>query len=117
MLAVFHQAGFEATSAFADGVIEVQLGLEPTPEAPAAIEDAGPAGRGPLGRAPAQPDVGGGDRRRAGAGRARPRGVPQPAGPRLHGPVYPVNPLGGHVASVPSYPTRARDPPTTSTWP
>src|SRR6478735_777730 len=38
MLGVFTQAGFRATSRFEDGVIEVQLGIEPTPEALAAIE-------------------------------------------------------------------------------
>ena len=38
MLGVFTQAGFEASSHFEDGVIEVALGIEPTPEALAAIE-------------------------------------------------------------------------------
>ncbi|HYF44732.1 MAG TPA: GNAT family N-acetyltransferase, partial [Acidimicrobiales bacterium] len=38
MLAVFKQVGFDATSQFADGVIEVSLPLDPTPEAQAAIE-------------------------------------------------------------------------------
>ena len=39
MLGVFTQAGFTASSRFEDGVIEVQLDIEPTPEALAAIED------------------------------------------------------------------------------
>jgi acyl-CoA synthetase (NDP forming)/GNAT superfamily N-acetyltransferase len=39
MLGVFKQAGFDATSQFADGVIEVTLGIEPTPAARAAIEE------------------------------------------------------------------------------
>jgi len=39
MLGVFTQAGFSATSRFEDGVIEVQLDIEPTPEALAAIEE------------------------------------------------------------------------------
>ncbi|MCB1006701.1 MAG: GNAT family N-acetyltransferase, partial [Acidimicrobiales bacterium] len=38
MLRVFRQAGFEVTSEFGDGVIEVELDIEPTPEALAAIE-------------------------------------------------------------------------------
>jgi acyl-CoA synthetase (NDP forming)/RimJ/RimL family protein N-acetyltransferase len=38
MLGVFMQAGFSATSHFEEGVIEVELGIEPTPEALAAIE-------------------------------------------------------------------------------
>jgi acyl-CoA synthetase (NDP forming)/RimJ/RimL family protein N-acetyltransferase len=37
MLGVFTQAGFQAASRFEDGVIEVTLGIEPTPEAQAAI--------------------------------------------------------------------------------
>ncbi|MFN8017845.1 MAG: GNAT family N-acetyltransferase [Acidimicrobiales bacterium] len=38
MLGVFTQAGFTATSRFEEGVIEVSLDIEPTPEALAAIE-------------------------------------------------------------------------------
>jgi len=38
MLGVFTQAGFTARSHFEDGVIEVELGIDPTPEALAAIE-------------------------------------------------------------------------------
>jgi acyl-CoA synthetase (NDP forming)/RimJ/RimL family protein N-acetyltransferase len=38
MLGVFTQAGFTAHSHFEEGVIEVELGIEPTPEALAAIE-------------------------------------------------------------------------------
>jgi len=39
MLKVFERAGFDAHRQFADGVIEVELGLAPTEEAKAAIED------------------------------------------------------------------------------
>ena len=39
MLKVFERAGFDAHRQFADGVIEVELGLAPTDEARAAIED------------------------------------------------------------------------------
>ena len=38
MISVFTQAGFEVSSRFADGVVEVRLDLQPTPEAEAAIE-------------------------------------------------------------------------------
>jgi acyl-CoA synthetase (NDP forming)/RimJ/RimL family protein N-acetyltransferase len=38
MLGVFTQAGFTARSHFEDGVIEVELGIDPTPDALAAIE-------------------------------------------------------------------------------
>src|SRR5690606_10174664 len=38
MIGVFTAAGFEATTRFADGVVEVKLGIQPTPEAEAAIE-------------------------------------------------------------------------------
>lgn len=39
MLAVFERAGFEAHRQFADGVIEVELGLDDTPTSRAAIQD------------------------------------------------------------------------------
>jgi RimJ/RimL family protein N-acetyltransferase len=39
MIGVFTQAGFETATRFADGVVEVRLGLAPTPEAEAAIEE------------------------------------------------------------------------------
>ncbi|MDQ2648551.1 MAG: GNAT family N-acetyltransferase, partial [Actinomycetota bacterium] len=38
MITVFTQAGFEAATKFADGVIEVRLGITPTPAAQAAID-------------------------------------------------------------------------------
>ena len=38
MLGVFTQAGFTSKSRFEEGIIEVELGIEPTPEALAAIE-------------------------------------------------------------------------------
>jgi acyl-CoA synthetase (NDP forming)/GNAT superfamily N-acetyltransferase len=38
MVSVFHQVGFEAASTFAEGVIEVRLDLEPTPQSAARIE-------------------------------------------------------------------------------
>ena len=39
MLSVFKQAGFEVHSHFEDGIIEVELGIEPTPEARAVIDE------------------------------------------------------------------------------
>ena len=39
MLGVFTHAGFEAHSRFEEGIIEVELAIDPTPEALAAIED------------------------------------------------------------------------------
>ncbi|MCX7621262.1 MAG: bifunctional GNAT family N-acetyltransferase/acetate--CoA ligase family protein [Acidimicrobiales bacterium] len=39
MLSVFRSAGFSTESSFEDGVIEVRLGIEPTPEALAAIHE------------------------------------------------------------------------------
>lgn len=38
MIAVFTAAGFETATRFADGIVEVRLGITPTPEAEAAIE-------------------------------------------------------------------------------
>lgn len=38
MLSVFKQAGFEVHSHFADGIVEVELAIEPTPEALALME-------------------------------------------------------------------------------
>ena len=39
MIGVFTQVGFEAVTRFADGVVEVRLAIQPTPEAEAAIEE------------------------------------------------------------------------------
>ena len=39
MIGVFTQAGFETATRFADGVVEVRLGLQPTPAAEAAIDE------------------------------------------------------------------------------
>ena len=60
MLAVFHQVGFEATSSFGDGVIEVKLGLEPTPEAQAAVEERAQRAEARSVERLHQPDLGGG---------------------------------------------------------
>ena len=105
MLAVFHQVGFEATSSFGDGVIEVKLGLEPTPEAQAAVDErAQRAEARSVERliSPTSVAVVGAGRERGGLGHEVFRNL---LAHDFMGPVYPVNPQGGHVASVPSYPT------------
>ncbi len=105
MLAVFHQVGFEATSAFTDGVVEVRLGLEPTEEARAAVEQrARRAEARSVERLlhPTSVAVIGAGRERGGLGHQVFRNL---LTHDFMGPVYPVNPQGGHVASVPSYAT------------
>ncbi len=105
MLAVFHQTGFETSSTFEEGVVEVHLGLEPTAEATAAVED---RGRRAEARSvlrlvsPTSIAVIGAGRERGGLGHEVFRNL---LAHDFNGPVYPVNPQGGHVASVPSYPT------------
>ena len=105
MLAVFHQTGFETTSAFEGGVVDVQLSLEPSVEAAAAIEE---RGRRAEARSverlvsPTSVAVIGAGRERDGLGHEVFRSL---LAHDFNGPVYPVNPQGGPVASVPSYPT------------
>ena len=105
MLAVFHQTGFETTSAFEGGVVDVHLGLEPSAEASDAIEE---RGRRAEARSverlvsPTSIAVIGAGRERGGLGHEVFRNL---LAHDFNGPVYPVNPLGGPVASVPSYPT------------
>src|SRR4051794_33333737 len=105
MLGVFTQAGFKATSRFEEGVVEVELAIEPTPEALAAIEE----------------------RARSSEARSverllRPRSIAVIGASRapgtighsvfshlvargFEGPVYPVNPEATHVASVRAWPS------------
>ncbi len=105
MLGVFHQTGFETTSAFEGGVVEVQLSLEPSAEAAAAVEE---RGRRAEARSverlvsPTSVAVIGAGRDRDGLGHQVFRNL---LAHDFNGPVYPVNPQGGPVASVPSYPT------------
>ncbi|HVN50627.1 MAG TPA: GNAT family N-acetyltransferase, partial [Acidimicrobiales bacterium] len=103
MLAVFHQTGFESTSTFDEGVVEVQLGLEPTAEALAAVEErARRAEARSVERliAPTSVAVIGAGRERGGLGHEVFRNL---LAFDFNGPVYPVNPQGGHVASVRGY--------------
>src|SRR5699024_6635998 len=100
MLSVFMAAGFTVRSHFEDGVIEVELGIDPTPEALAAIEarEATAESRS-VARllAPSSSAVVGGSRRKEPFG----RGVFQlMLGRGFEGPVHPVNREADVVASV-----------------
>lgn len=103
MLGVFHQVGFQVSSAFEEGVIEVHLGLEPTEHARALIEAREQrAEAASVARllAPRSIAVIGAGRERGGIGHETFRAL---VGGGFDGPVYPVNPAGGHVASVRAY--------------
>ncbi|MGN6693337.1 MAG: bifunctional acetate--CoA ligase family protein/GNAT family N-acetyltransferase [Aquihabitans sp.] len=100
MLGVFTQAGFTASSRFEDGVIEVQLSIEPTPEALAAIEvRAGVAEARSVSRLLRPTSI-------AVVGASRTPGTighqvfHQLVSRGFHGPVYPVNREADYVASV-----------------
>lgn len=103
MLAVFHQAGFEVDSSFAEGIIEVRLGIEPTEEAAAAVEDrARRAEARSVERLlfPESVAVIGAGRERGGVGHEVFRNL---VARGFDGPVYPVNSESPHVGSVRSY--------------
>ncbi|MCU1369880.1 MAG: CoA-binding domain protein [Ilumatobacteraceae bacterium] len=100
MLGVFTQAGFTASSRFEDGVIEVQLSIEPTPEALAAIEvRAGVAEARSVERLLRPTSI-------AVVGASRTPGTighqvfHQLVSRGFHGPVYPINREADYVASV-----------------
>ena len=100
MIGVFTQAGFEATTRFADGVVEVRLGITPTLEAEAAIEERARAAASEAVRrllSPRSVAVIGAGRSRDNVGHAVVRHL-QAAG--FEGPVWPVNPEADHIASV-----------------
>jgi acyl-CoA synthetase (NDP forming)/GNAT superfamily N-acetyltransferase len=103
MLGVFHDAGFQVSSVFDEGVIEVRLGIEPTEQGRELIErrerrsEAASVGR--LLR-PGSIAVIGAGRERGGIGHEVFRNL---VAGGFDGPVYPVNPAGGHVASVRAY--------------
>ncbi|WP_208029107.1 bifunctional acetate--CoA ligase family protein/GNAT family N-acetyltransferase [Rhabdothermincola sediminis] len=105
MLSVFHNAGFAVSSEFDEGVIKLRLGLEPTERATALIEE-----RERLSEARSiQRLLFPGSVAVIGAGR-EPGGIGHEVFRNLltcgfEGPVYPVNPSGGHVSSVRSYPS------------
>lgn len=100
MIGVFTAAGFQAATKFADGVVEVRLGIVPTPEAEAAIEArarqaASEAVRRLL--SPSSVAVIGASRTPGTIGHDLIRNLHR-AG--FQGPVWPVNPNAEHVAST-----------------
>jgi acyl-CoA synthetase (NDP forming)/RimJ/RimL family protein N-acetyltransferase len=100
MIGVFTQAGFETATRFADGIVEVRLGITPTPEAEAAIDararrSASEAVRRLL--SPRSIAVIGASRARGKVGYEVVRNL-QRGG--YQGPVYPVNPHADHVRSI-----------------
>lgn len=100
MLGVFTQVGFTQRSHFEEGVIEVELGIEPTPEALAAIEErAGTAEARSVERIlrPGSIAVVGASRRAGALGHQVLRLLLQHG---FQGPVYPINPEASHVGSV-----------------
>ncbi|MGB3056300.1 MAG: GNAT family N-acetyltransferase [Acidimicrobiales bacterium] len=100
MLGVFTQAGFTSSSRYEDGVIEVELGIEPTPEALAAIEErASVAEARSVERVlkPTSIAVVGASRDPESLGHQVLR---QLIRHRFNGPVYPVNREASFVASV-----------------
>lgn len=100
MVSVFKQAGFQASSEFADGVIEVTLGIEPTDDAAVAMaERARSAERQAVVRLlePRAVAVVGAGRRPDGIGHRTLRSVLRGG---YRGPVYPVHPEAHSVAGV-----------------
>jgi len=100
MVSVFRQAGFDATSSFEEGVVEVRLDLRPTPEAAAAIEARANRAEARSVRLLLEPRsvaVVGASRDRGSVGHEVLRNL-------LHhefaGPIYPVNRAVDHVAGV-----------------
>ena len=104
MAGVFRQAGFEANSTFADGVIEVTLDIEPSEEAAAAMQErARHAERQSVVRLlePRSVAVVGAGRNPAAIGHRVLRNLLR--GP-FRGPVYPVHHEASSVAGVRAYP-------------
>ncbi|MCU1352339.1 MAG: CoA-binding domain protein [Acidimicrobiales bacterium] len=100
MLGVFTQAGFQAHSRFEEGVVEVELAIDPTPEALAAIEErARAAGARSVERLlrPHSIAVVGASRTEGTIGHAVFHHLVSRG---FEGPVYPVNPEASHVSSV-----------------
>ena len=103
MLGVFTQAGFTASSRFEEGVIEVTLDIEPTPEALAAIEErAGTAEARSVERLlrPTSIAVVGASRRPGTIGH---QVFHHLVSRGFQGPVYPINREADFVASVRSW--------------
>jgi acyl-CoA synthetase (NDP forming)/RimJ/RimL family protein N-acetyltransferase len=105
MITVFTQAGFQAATKFADGVIEVRLGITPTADAEAAIDArAHSAAAAAVQRllSPRSVAVIGAGRSRGSLGHEVLRNL-QRAG--FEGSVYAVNPNADHVRSVRAVPS------------
>lgn len=105
MLRVFHSVGFETSSSFESGVVEVGLSLEPTPDAQAAIEDRARRSEArSVARllAPESVAVIGAGRSKGSVGHAIFRSLLEHG---YTGAVYPVNTSAEPVASVRSYPS------------
>lgn len=105
MLSVFKRAGFDVHSHFADGVIEVELGIESTPEARAIIEERSRTAFAQSVRrllAPRSIAVIGASRRYEAIGHQMLRRLIDGG---FQGPVYPVNPEARSVSSVRAYPS------------
>jgi acyl-CoA synthetase (NDP forming)/RimJ/RimL family protein N-acetyltransferase len=100
MIGVFRQAGFETATGFADGVIEVRLDLQPTPDAEAAIEARARTAAAEAVRrllSPRSVAVIGAGRDPESLGH---RVLRQLQLGRFAGPVWPVNPHAHEVASI-----------------
>ncbi|HET6833084.1 MAG TPA: GNAT family N-acetyltransferase [Acidimicrobiales bacterium] len=100
MVAVFRNAGFITASRFGDGVIEVRLDLQPTPEAEAAITTRAQRAEAEAVRrllAPRSVAVIGAGRDPSGVGHAVLRNLLEH---EFAGPVHAVNPTADHVAGV-----------------
>lgn len=103
MLSVFHQVGFEVTSRFEEGIIEVRFSLDATERSEALI---GERERRAEARSihrllhPQSIAVIGASRERGGLGHEVFRNL---VAHGVQGPVFPVNPLGGFVGSVRAY--------------
>jgi acyl-CoA synthetase (NDP forming)/RimJ/RimL family protein N-acetyltransferase len=105
MVAVFRNAGFTTASRFDDGVIEVRLDLQPTPEAEAAITARAQRAEAEAVRrllAPRSVAVIGAGREPSGVGHAVLRNVLDHG---FAGPVYAVNPAADEVVGVRAVPT------------
>ena len=105
MVSVFKQAGFQVSSEFADGVILVTLGIEPTEDAAAAIEArARAAERQAVARLlePRSVAVIGAGRDPGGMGHRIVRNLLRRP---FRGPVYPVHPEARAIAGLRAYPS------------
>jgi acyl-CoA synthetase (NDP forming)/RimJ/RimL family protein N-acetyltransferase len=100
MIGVFTQAGFETATHFADGVVEVRLDLQPTPDAEAAIEERARTAAAEAVRrllSPRSVAVIGAGRDPESLGH---RVVRQLQLARFAGPLWPVNPSAHDIASI-----------------